>query len=306
MIRWFLFIFGLWSFMGTKEKHIIFQRIVQAHLSSVISITLVLFLIGATTFLGMNAQKFIDYFKENTVLSIVLLDGISEEEALLAVKKIESLPYVREATYVSKEQGTKEMTALLGEDFLAQFEFNPIPVSVEIKLLAPYITAEDLEKIEKEVSALSEVREVFYQKSILNTVTKNMERIGIGLLIFIGLLLFISFVLINNTIRLTVYARRFTIHTMRLVGATRGFIRRPFMGQAIFQGLISSLLAVLLLTVSLALVQKEFVDIYMILDFNFLLMLFGAIVLTGVGICVLSTYLVINRIVKIDTGALYY
>jgi len=306
IIRRFLFIFELWSSMGTKEKNIIFQRLIQAYLSSVISITLVLFLVGATAFLGINAQKFIQYFKENTVLSVVLRDGISEEDALVAVKKMQSLPYVREATYVSQEQGTKEMAELLGDDFLAQFDFNPIPVSVEIRLLAQYVTVEDLEMIEKKLMEVGEVREIFYQKFVIDTVTKNMERIGLGLLIFIILLLFISFVLINNTVRLSVYARRFTIRTMRLVGATKGFIRRPFMVQAVFQGLISGLLAVLLLIGLFSIAQREFSDIYLLMDYEFLMILFGSIVLTGVGICLLSTFLVINRIVKIDTGALYY
>ena len=306
IIRRFLFIFDIWSIMRTKEKNIIFQRIIQAYLSSVISITLVLFLVGATTFLGVNAQKFVQYFKENMVLSIVLRDGISEEDALQTVKKIQSLPYVREATYISQEQGTKEMAELLGEDFLAQFDFNPIPVSIEIKLPAQYVTDEELTMVEGKLMEMNDVREIFYQKTVFDTVTKNLERIGLGLLVFIGLLLFVSFVLINNTVRLSVYARRFTIHTMRLVGATKGFIRRPFMVQAVFQGLISSLLTILLIIGSLTLAQREFADIYRILDYEFLIILFGSIVLMGVGICVLSTYLVINKIIKIDTGALYY
>ena len=301
-----LFIFGFWKYMSSKEKNIIFQRIIQAYLSSVISITLVLFLVGATAFLWVNAKKLIHYFKENTVLSIVLRDGISDEEALLVVKKIQSMPYVRGATFISKEQGTKEMAELLGDDFLAQFNFNPIPVSIEINLLAQYVTLEEINMVEKKILEISDVREVFCQKKVIDTVTKNMERIGLGLFIFIALLLFISVVLINNTVRLSVYARRFTIRTMRLVGATKGFIRRPFMIQALFQGLISSLLAVLLLIGSFTLAQQELADIYQLLDYEFLLMLFGAIVLTGIAICLISTYLAINRIVKIDTGALYY
>ena len=306
IIQRFLFIFEFWNDMGKNEKNIVFQRIVQAYLSSVISITLVLFLVGATTFLGLNAQKFVRYFKENTVLSIVLRDGISEEDAILTVRKVQSLPFVREATYISQEQGTKEMADLLGEDFLAQFDYNPIPVSVEVKLLAQYVSAEEINTIEKALMEVQEVREVFYQKMMIDTVTKNLERIGLGLLIFIGLLLFVSFVLMNNTVRLSVYARRFTIHTMRLVGATRGFIRKPFMIQAIFQGLISSLLAILLLIGSFSLAQKELSDIFQLLDYEFLMILFGSIIFLGVTICLLSTYLVINKIVKIDTGALYY
>jgi cell division transport system permease protein len=302
----FLFIFELWSFMRKQEKNISFQRLIQAYLSSVISITLVLFLIGATAFLGINAQKFVQFFKENTVFSVVLRDGISEEDALHAVRKMQSLPFVREATYISQEQGTKEMAELLGSDFLAQFDFNPIPVSVEIKLLAQYVTAEELETIEKKLMEINDVRDVIFQKFVIHTVTKNIERIGLGLIVFIALLLFVSFVLINNTVRLSVYARRFTVHTMTLVGATKGFIRRPFMVQALFQGLISGLFAVLLLIGLFSLAQREFADIYLLLDYQVLMLLFGSIVLIGVGICLLSTFLVINRIVKIDTGALYY
>ena len=292
--------------MATKEKNIIFQRIIQAYLSSVISITLVLFLVGVTAFLGLNAEKLIHFFKENTVLSIVLQDGISEEDALIVVKKIQSMPYIREANYISQEQGAKEMAEILGDEFLAQFDFNPIPVSIEIKLFAHWVTPEDIEMIEKKITEISDVRELIYHKFVIDMVTKNIERIGLGLLIFIALLLFVSFVLINNTVRLSVYARRFTIHTMRLVGATKGFIRRPFMIQSIFQGLISSLIAVLLLIGSFTLIQKEVADIYWLLDFEFLIVLFAAIVFIGIGICLLSTYFVINRIVKIDTGALYY
>ena len=292
--------------MSTNEKNIVFQRIIQAYLSSVISITLVLFLVGATAFLGVNAQKFVRHFKESTVLSVVLRDGVSEDDALVAVRNIQSLPFVREATYISKAQGTREMADLLGEDFLAQFDYNPIPVSVEIKLLSQFVSAEELDTIEMKMMEINDVREVFYQRTVIDTVFKNLERIGLGLFIFIGLLFFVSFVLMNNTVRLSVYARRFTIHTMRLVGATKGFIRRPFMTQAVFQGLISSLLAVLLMMGSLSIAQKGLPNIYQLLDYEFLMILFSSIVLLGVVICVLSTYWVINKIVRIDTGALYY
>ncbi|MDR2586242.1 MAG: permease-like cell division protein FtsX [Prevotellaceae bacterium] len=292
--------------MGKKEKSIVFQRIVQSYLSSVISITLVLFLVGASAFLGINAQKFVRFFKENTILSIVLRDGITEEDALSAVRTIQSLPYISEAKYISQEQGTREMAELLGEDFLSQFDFNPVPVSVEVKLLAKYITTEEIDVVEKELSAIKDVREVYYQKLIIDTISKNLEMIGLGILIFISLLLFVSFVLINNTVRLSVYARRFTIHTMRLVGATRGFIRRPFMIRAIFHGLISSLLAVLMLIGLFSLAYNEFAEIYQLFDEELLILLFGSMVLTGAGICLISTYFAINKIVKINTEALYY
>ncbi|MCL2502529.1 MAG: permease-like cell division protein FtsX [Bacteroidales bacterium] len=292
--------------MVNKEKGIIVQRIIQAYLSSVISITLVLFLIGAAVFLGVHAQKFVRYFKENMTLSVILKEGIPEEEALLAVQQIQTLPYVREAVFISQEEGTREMAEFLGADFLEQFDFNPIPVSIEVRMLAQYMTPEYLDTLEEEITRLDGVREMFYQRSVIEQITKNMERMGLGLLIFTGLMLFVSFVLINNTIRLSVYARRFTIHTMRLVGATKGFIRRPFMAQAFFQGLISGLLAVLMLLGALSLARNDLADIYYIIDYEFLFILFVIVVLTGIGLCLCATYLVVNKVVRIDSGALYY
>ena len=292
--------------MANKEKGIIVQRIIQAYLSSVISITLVLFLIGTAGFLGVHAQKFVRYFKENMTLSVILQEEVSEADALLAVKQIQALPYVREAVFISQEEGTKEMAALLGADFLEQFDFNPIPISVEVRLLAQYVTADYLDLFEKEVMKLSDVRELYYQRSVMEMVTRNIERLGLGLLIFTGLMLFVSFVLINNTVRLSIYARRFTIHTMRLVGATKGLIRRPFMAQAFFQGLISGLLAVLLQLGALSLARKEFADIFYLIDYPFLAMLLVGVVLIGIVLCLCSTYLVVNRVVRINSGALYY
>ncbi|MCL1974312.1 MAG: permease-like cell division protein FtsX [Bacteroidetes bacterium] len=292
--------------MANREKGIIFQRIIQAYLSSVISITLVLFLIGAAVFLGVHAQKFVRYFKENMTLSVILKEGISEEESLKVVQQIQTLPYVREAIFVSQEEGSREMAEFLGADFLEQFDFNPIPVSIEVRMHAQYMTPEFLDFLEEDISALSDVREIYYQRSVIEQIAKNVERIGLGLLVFTGLMLFVSFVLINNTIRLSVYARRFSIHTMRLVGATKGFIRRPFLAQACFQGVISGLLAVLMLLGILSLARGDLADIYYIIDYQFLAILFIFVVFTGISLCLVATCLVVNRIVRIDSGALYY
>ena len=292
--------------MANKEKNIVVQRIIHAYLSSVISITLVLFLTGATVFLGVHAQKFVRYFKENMAFSVILKEGISEEDALRTVQQIQAIPYVREAIFISQEEGSREMAEFLGADFLEQFDFNPIPVSIEVKILAQYMTPEHLDILEEDISTLRGVREIFYQRSVIEQITKNIEHIGMGLLVFTGLMLFVSFVLINNTIRLSVYARRFSIHTMRLVGATKGFIRRPFLAQACFQGVISSLLAVLMLLGVLSFARKDLAEIYYIIDYQFLVVLFFIVVLSGIILCLGATYLVLNRIVRIDSGALYY
>ena len=292
--------------MKKEEKGAVVQRIVQAYLSSVISITLMLFLVGLVGFLGLNAHQLNTYFKENMALSVVLREGIVAADALEAQRMMQALPFVKEAIYVSQEQGTEEMTALLGANFLDVFDYNPLPVSVELKLRAEYVQEETLEEIEGQLLKMRDVREVVYQKSVMAAVSSNLERIGLALLVFIGLLLFVSVVLVNNTIRLSVYARRFTIYTMCLVGATKGFIRRPFVWQAFFQGLISGLLAVFLLIVLLLLAQKEWGDVYSFVDGRVLPIIFGGVALLGVVICILSTRFVVNRMVRMDSGDLYY
>ena len=303
---WFLFTFELCMSMKKEEKGAVVQRIVQAYLSSVISITLLLFLVGLAGFLGLNAHQLNTYFKENMALSVVLREGIATTDALEAKKMMQALPFVKEATYISQEQGSEEMAALLGADFLDMFDYNPLPVSVELKLKAEYVQEDALTGIEDRLLEMRDVREVVYQKSVMALVSRNLERIGLALLIFIGLLLFVSVVLVNNTIRLSVYARRFTIYTMCLVGATKGFIRRPFVWQAFFQGLISGLLAVFLLIVLLSLVQKEWGDVYNFIDDRVLLIMFGGMALLGVMICMLSTRFVVNKMVRMDSGDLYY
>jgi len=302
----FLFIFGLYIPMKKEEKGAVVQRIVQAYLSSVISITLLLFLVGLVGFLGVNAHRLNRYFKENMALSVVLREGISLVDALECQKAMQALPFVKEAAYISQEQGTEEMVAILGSDFLDMFDYNPLPVSVELKLRAEYVQEQALGEIEGKLLEMKDVREVVYQKSVMTLVSRNLEQIGLALLIFIGLLLFVSIVLVNNTIRLSVHARRFSIYTMCLVGATRGFIRRPFVWQAFFQGLISGLLAVFLLIVLLSLAQREWGDIYSFVNERMLLFMFGGLTLLGVMICTLSTYLVVNRMVRMNSGDLYY
>ena len=303
---WFLFIFGLYMPMKKQEKGAVVQRIVQAYLSSVISITLLLFLAGLLGFIGINAHRLNIYFKENIALSVVLREGITTADALECQRAMMALPFVREAAYISQEQGRAEMAAILGPDFLDMFDYNPLPVSVELKLRAEYVNEEAMEGIEIKLLEMRDVREVVYQKSMMSLISKNLERIGLALTIFIGLLLFVSVVLVNNTIRLSVYARRFTIYTMCLVGATRGFIRRPFVWQAFFQGLISGLLAVFLLIVLLWVAQKEWGDVYSFVNERILLTIFGCVLLLGVVICVLSTHFVVNRMVRMNSGDLYY
>lgn len=292
--------------MGKKESKILFRRLIHSYLSSVISISLVLFLVGIAGIIAANAKGVSDFFKENITVSAIMNIEVSEVEAEGVAKKLSKKKYVKAVDIVSKEQGVREMKEILGEDFLDVFETNPIPVSLDIQVNAEYFSKDSLAMIQKDLSKDSMIAEVVYQDSLVDLLNANLEKIGLVLGIFILLLMFISFVLINNTVRLNVYSKRFTIHTMRLVGATKGFICKPFAGQAFFQGMISSSIAVLALIGVMYVVRNEFNQLFVLLDMKMLGLVLLSVILTGVLICVLSTVIVVRGMVSLTNDDLYY
>lgn len=292
--------------MGKKESKILFRRLIHSYLSSVISISLVLFLVGIAGIIAANAKGVSDFFKENITVSAIMNIEVSEVEAEGVAKKLSKKKYVKSVDIVSKEQGVREMKEILGEDFLDVFETNPIPVSLDIQVNAEYFSKDSLAMIQKDLSKDSMIAEVVYQDSLVDLLNANLEKIGLVLGIFILLLMFISFVLINNTVRLNVYSKRFTIHTMRLVGATKGFICKPFAGQAFFQGMISSSIAVLALIGVMYVVRNEFNQLFVLLDMKVLGLVLLSVILIGVLICVLSTVIVVRGMISLTNDDLYY
>lgn len=292
--------------MSKKEKNIIARRLVNSYLLSIVSISLVLLLVGAFGVIAINARQVSDYFKENIKIAAILKENVAENEALALKKRLEMLPAVKNTQYISKEQGTKEMKELLGQDFLDAFETNPIPISIELSLNASYFVTDSLELLKKDLLEIPQVDEVSYQASLVEILNKNMERIGFIIMAFIVLLLFVSFVLINNTVRLNVYSKRFSIYTMRLVGATKSFIRAPFLVKAMFQGLLSGLLAAVTLTGILYLIRSEFEQLFSIFRMDMLAVVLGGLVFLGVIICMACTFFVVNRLVTLSNDELYY
>ena len=292
--------------MSKKEKNIIARRLVHSYLSSIISISLVLLLVGFFALMAVNAKSVSNYFKENIRISVILKSQVEEPEALEINAMLESMECVKGVDYISKEQGTEEMKGLLGENFLEIFEANPIPISLEVQLEGDYFSPDSVALFTARVEQLPQVDEVSYQSSLIETINDNVERIGLIFMIFIALLLFISFVLINNTVRLNVYSKRFSIYTMRLVGATRAFIRAPFLLRAVFQGLISALIAVLMLLGLLLLLREQFAQLFSVFQLQMLLYVLAGIVVLGIFICTLSTYFVVNRLVSLTNDELYY
>jgi cell division transport system permease protein len=231
---------------------------------------------------------------------------VAEEDALKFKMDLDKEEYIRSSVYVSREQGQREMADLLGEDFLDVFTTSPIPISIDVTLAADYVSADSLEVVKTKLSASPFVEEVVYQRSLVDALNANLSRISLVISVLIALLLFISFVLINNTVRLNVFARRFTIHTMKLVGATRAFIRAPFLVQSAFQGVFAAFVSIIVLIGMMFFMRSEFAQLFEIFRLDLLLVVMGIVLFSGVAICLVSTWFVVNKLLSLSKDELYY
>ena len=292
--------------MAHNENKLMRRRLANAYLSSVVSISLVLLLVGVSSMLLVNTRAVTDWFKENLQLSVIMKQDVPDKDALTYMKELDTMAFVHSTEFVSRERGEKEMAEMLGNDFLDVFETSPVPVSIGITLNAGYVSDDSLKVVKSRLAESSLVDEVVYQSSLVEALNSNLSKISAILGIFIALLLFISFVLINNTMRLTFYAKRFTVHTMKLVGATKAFIRAPFLVRAAFLGLFSSVIALLMLVGVMFIVRTEFAQLFSIFTLERLLAVMGIVIGSGLVICVLSTYMVAGKLVSLDKDELYY
>ena len=292
--------------MGKSENKIMRRRLRNAYLSAVISISLVLLLVGVASLLLVNAKGVSDYFKENMQVSVMMKPSVEEVDALVYKEELDRRDFIRSSVFVSREQGRQEMEQLLGDDFLNVFETAPIPLSLDITLNAEYVSADSIEVVKACIMESPLVEEVVYQRSLIDALNANLSKISMILGVFIALLLFISFVLINNTVRLTVFARRFTIHTMKLVGATRSFIRAPFLVQSLVQGVLAACIAVGALGGVLYFISREFEQLFDVFRMEMLVVVAGIVLASGVVICLISTVLVVNKLLSLHKDELYY
>ena len=292
--------------MSSADNKLMRRRLANAYLSSVISISLVLLLVGVAAMLLVNARSVSDYFKENMQVTVMMKQDVSDEAAMDFQADLDKERFIRKSLFVSKEQGMREMADMLGDDFLDVFDTSPIPVSIDVTLKAEYVSADSLEMVRNEIAVSPLVDEVVYQSSLVDALNANLSRISAFLGVFIALLLFISFVLINNTVRLNVYARRFTIHTMKLVGATRAFIRAPFLVQSAFQGVFAAFIAIIALVIMMYFMRSEFQQLFEIFRLDLLLAVIGIVLASGLAICLVSTWMVVNKLVSLKKDELYY
>lgn len=281
------------------------SSVFSSSVSVVISLSLVLFIVGTLFLVLINAQKLSNYVKENIGFSVMLEENTSELDCLRFLKEIDANNFSKSATLVSKEQATKELRNELGEDFVDFLGYSPLLSSIDVKLNANYANADSLLKIKNQLQKNTNVFEVYYQEDLVEKINSNVNRITIFLLAFCSLLLIIAFVLINNTIRLSVYSKRFLIRTMRLVGAKNSFIKKPFLINSLYQGLYGAIFAVFMLIGSLQLIQKEAMHILNISDLKVIGTVFLLIFIFGIFISWISTYLSVKKYIKLTEHKLY-
>ena len=274
-------------------------------ITSCISTTMVLMLLGMVVFFVLSAGNLSVYVRENISFSALLSDDMKETDILKFQKALDAKPYVKSTTYISKEQALLEETEAMGTDPQEFIGYNPFTASIEINLNSAYANADSLVWVEKDILKQSKVMEIVYPEALIDTVNRNVRKISIVLLGLAALLMIISFSLINNTIRLTIYAKRFLIHTMKLVGADWRFIRRPFLMRNLWIGIVSGLLANgLLVTGGYWLVKYE-PQLIQIISTDKMLMVMGAVMGFGIVITVLCAYISINRYLRMKTDAIY-
>ncbi len=290
----------------TKNKKVRSVSFFHTRLTSIVSISLVLFLLGLVLLIGLLGNRLSVYVKENISFSVVLQDQLKEQEVKAMCRKLDALPFIKSTEYISKEMAAEELEEELGENPETFLGFNPLSATIEVKLKAEYANPDSLRMVENRIKAYTSVSDLLYRKDMMEMVHENMNRLTLILLGLAVILMAISFVLIGNTIRLLIYSKRFLIYTMKLVGATAGFIRRPFIWYNLVSGLVASVLAICMLTGLLYYLQGEMSGLIQFLDLRALLIVYAVVVLLGALLSVVATAIAVNKYLRMDFGKLYY
>ncbi len=282
------------------------RRLISSYFSVVISISLVLFLLGLLGLLMLNSKRVADYFKEQISVTIFLKNDAKEVEVTQLKQSLALAEYTKSADYVSKEQAAEEHSVTIGENFTDYLGYNPIQNSIDVHLIADFVTPELIEEITLEINNKDFVDDVVYDKPLIAKLTENVKKISFWVLIISSVFLFIAVLLINSSIRLSVYAKRFTIKTMQMVGATKKFIRRPFIWRSVRLGILGSIVAMMGMGVVLYYLNISFAELNLLEDKVLIIGLFGFIFLMGVFITWISTFIATQRFLNLQTDELYY
>ena len=288
-----------------QEKHIK-RRLRTSSLSTILSISLVLLMLGSMGFIFVNSQKITKYIKENVGITIVLNNENVAVDVLQFQKNLDANEWIKSTIYVSKEDAAKELVSELGEDFVSFLGFNPLSNTIDVFMKSEYANSQTMEQLAEIVKKNELVKDVVFQNDLIDAINSNMKKLNLILVSFSILLMIVSVTLINNTIRLTVYSKRFLIKTMKLVGATNGFIRQPFIMTGLRQGVLSGLIGILLIMLVLFGVQKEMPELLQLQDINSLVIIFALVFIFGILISTLVTNFSVSKYLKIKEDELYH
>ncbi|MTE26294.1 cell division protein FtsX [Winogradskyella ouciana] len=282
------------------------RKLISSYISVVISIALVLFLLGCLGLLVINSKKVADHFKEQVVMTIYLNDTAKEVEVNQLKKSLAMADYTKEAKYVSKEEAAELMKAETGEDFMDFVGYNPLKNSIDVYLKADFVTTEQLTEITESLSNKTFIEEIRYDNDLVELMNDNVKKISFWVLVVSGLFTLIAVLLINSSIRLAVYSKRFIIKTMQMVGATKSFIRRPFVWKSVQLGIIGAIVALIGMAVVLYYLDITFPELELLRNTVMIVALFVGVFLLGVIITWISTFIATQRFLNLKTDQLYY
>lgn len=275
------------------------------YVSTVISISLVLLMVGLLGLILVHGKNLSNYVKENIVLNVIINEGTKEVDVLALQKQIEANNYVKSTQYISKELAARNLTQDLGEDFIKFLGYNPLLSSIDVYLKADYANNQSIEILSKQLQKNPMINEVRYQKSLVDMINQNIRTISLVIFGFGAVLLIIAVALINNTIRLAIYSQRFLIKSMQLVGATRGFIRKPFIMYGLLHGLIAGLIAIILLILTLYFAQQQIPELVILRNYYEFALVFIGVIGVGILISSLSTYFAVTKYLSLKIYDLY-
>jgi cell division transport system permease protein len=282
------------------------RKLISSYFSVVLSIGLVLFLLGILGLLVLNTKKMADHFKEQITISVFLKENAKEVEVDQLQKSLAMAEYTKVATYVSKEEAAEQHSEEIGENFIDFLGYNPLKNSIDVQLNADFVSPEQIDGIATEISKKNYVDEVSYDKPLVGLLSDNVKKISFWILVASAIFTFIAVLLINSSIRLSIYSKRFIIKTMQMVGATKIFIRRPFLWTNIKLGMLGAVIALVALGGVLFYLNTNFPELNLFQDSTLLIFLFLGVFVLGVLISLISTYFATQRFLNLRTDELYY
>ena len=287
-----------------QEKHTR-RKLRTSSASTVISISLVIFMLGIFGLVLINTQRLTNYVKENIGFTVMLNEDVKEIDVLQLQKTLDASEWVKSSQYVSREEAASILQQDLGEDFISFLGFNPLSSSIDINLNATHTASDQIISIERELKEHALIKDIVFQKDLVEAINQNVQKISVLLLGFSALLFIIAIALINNTIRLSVYSKRFLIRTMKLVGSTHGFIRKPFLYNGLTQGMFGALISILLLMIALFGVQKEMPELLVLQDLPTVGLIMGTMFIIGILMSLLATNMAVGKYLRMNEDDLY-